>query len=226
MILESLPVGPLQCNCVILADSETRDGVVIDPGDEAGAIEEILDQHGIHLRWIIHTHAHIDHILAADRLRKERGGKVCLHPADRFLWDQVAMQGQFLGMRVAPLGAIDHDLRSGGTIPFGRHRLEVIETPGHTPGSVCLLLKDGGEEGSGGPARLFSGDTLFARGIGRTDLWGGSYEGILASIRDRLFTLDEETLVQPGHGGMTTIRDEKRKNPFLPDIRQLPEESR
>lgn len=225
MILESMPVGPLQCNCVILADSETHDGVVIDPGDDAEAIEEILDQHGIRLRYILHTHAHIDHILAADRLRKDRGGVICLHPADRFLWDQVAMQGQFLGMRVAPLGAIDHDLRSGESIPFGKHHLEVIETPGHTPGSVCLLLRDGQAGTPSGASILFSGDTLFARGIGRTDLWGGSYRGILTSIRDRIFTLDEETLVHPGHGEMTSVRDEKRKNPFLSDIRSIPEEN-
>jgi len=211
MILESFPVGPLQCNCVVLGDEESRTAVVIDPGDEAEAIEEVLDQHRLKISEIVHTHAHIDHILAADRLRRERGGRVGLHEADRFLWDAVPMQASFIGVKSQPLGAVDRWLKGGDTIPFGRHHLDVIETPGHTPGSLCFLL-------DGAPPIVFSGDTLFQRSIGRTDLWGGSHERLLTSIRDRLFTLDAETLVHPGHGSMTTIRDEKKSNPFLRDL--------
>lgn len=211
MILESFPVGPLQCNCVVLGDPEERAAVVIDPGDDAEAIEEVLDQHRLDLREIIHTHAHVDHLLAAERLRRERGGRVGLHAADRFLWESVPMQASFIGMTAQAPGPVDRWLKGGDQVVFGRHHLDVLETPGHTPGSLCFLLE-------GRPPLVFSGDTLFLQSIGRTDLWGGSHERLLTSIRDRLFTLDGETLVHPGHGPMTTIRDEKRSNPFLRDI--------
>src|SRR5262245_12199397 len=199
MIMESFPVGPLQCNCVVLGDETTREAVVIDPGDDEETIDEILDHHRLNLKTVVHTHGHIDHILAADHLRRTRGAEVRIHEADLFLWKGVQMQASFLGMRVSPPGPVDGSLRQGDRITFGPNTLEVIETPGHTPGSVCLLLL--------GPTPiLFSGDTLFQRGIGRTDLWGGSETQIIASIRDKLFTLDDETLVHPGHGPQTTIR--------------------
>ncbi len=216
MIIESFPVGPLACNCVVLGDEATREALVIDPGDEGEKIDEVLDQYRLDLKYILHTHGHIDHILAADHLRRRRGARVCIHEADRFLWDGLQMQASFLGISAAPAGQIDQYLKEGDTVPFGERRVTVIETPGHTPGSVCLLLE-------GTPPMLFSGDTLFQHGIGRTDLWGGSYPGILRSIRDRLFTLDEETFVQPGHGPATTIGDEKQMNPFLPDVARLPD---
>ncbi len=222
MIIESFPVGSLACNCVVLGDPASREAIVIDPGDEPEKIAEVLDHHHLTPTHVLHTHAHIDHIMAADHLRRLHGAQVCLHPGDRFLWDAVPMQGSFLGIRAAPLEAVDRDLKHGDRFSFGPHQIEVIETPGHTPGSVCLLL--GADEKNAAHAHpvLFSGDTLFARGIGRTDLWGGSHEGILTSIRDRLFTLDEETVVHPGHGPDTMIRDEKRKNPFLSEIARLP----
>ena len=215
MIIESFPVGHLACNCVVLGDEATREALVIDPGDEGEKIDEVLDHHRLDLKYILHTHGHIDHILAADHLR-QRGARVCIHEADKFLWDGIQMQASFLGISAAPAGRIDQYLKDGDTFPLGERRVKVIETPGHTPGSVCLLLE-------GTPSMLFSGDTLFQLGIGRTDLWGGSYPGILRSIRDRLFTLAEETLVQPGHGPATTIGDEKQANPFLPDVTRLPD---
>jgi hydroxyacylglutathione hydrolase len=220
MIFESFPVGPLQCNCVVLGDERSRDAVVIDPGDEAAAIEEVLDQHRLDLKHIVHTHAHIDHILAADHLRRTRGAGVGLHEADEFLWRGVQMQASFLGMKVSAAGPVDRHLREGDVIPFGDHRLTVLETPGHTPGSVCFLLDEPSSH------VLFSGDTLFQRGIGRTDLWGGSYPAILRSIHDRIFTLEEDTLVHPGHGAGTTVREEKKSNPFLGDIARAANESR
>ena len=208
MIMESFPVGPLQCNCVVLGDEISREGIVVDPGDEPETIDDVLDQHRLDVKFVIHTHGHIDHILAAEHIRKTRGATLCIHEADKFLWEGVQMQASFLGMRVAPAGTIDRFVKDGDSIPFGPHRLRVIETPGHTPGSICLLLE-------GDSPILLSGDTLFLRGIGRTDLWGGSTPGILRSIHERLLTLDEETIVHPGHGPATTIRDEKRSNPFL-----------
>lgn len=216
MIIESFPVGSLQCNCVVLGDERSRQGVVIDPGDEAERIDEVLDHHGLELTHVLHTHAHIDHILAAEHLKRQRSARVLIHEGDSFLWRGVQMQAAFLGMRVPPAGAVDGYLKEGDTIRFGDHELKVIETPGHTPGSVCFLLDE-----KPSPI-LFSGDTLFLRGIGRTDLWGGSYPGILRSIRDRLFTLREETLVHPGHGAITTIGEEKKENPFSGDIAYLP----
>lgn len=213
--MESFPVGPLQCNCVVLGDDRTRQAVVIDPGDEAEKIDEVLDHYRLSLTHVLHTHAHIDHILAAEHLRKGRGARVHIHEGDRFLWDGVQMQASFLGMRVAPAGQVDGFLKDGDAIRFGDHQLKVLETPGHTPGSVCFLIDER-------PAPIIlSGDTLFMRGIGRTDLWGGSYPAILKSIRERLFTLDEETLVHPGHGPSTTIGEEKEENPFLGDIARL-----
>jgi glyoxylase-like metal-dependent hydrolase (beta-lactamase superfamily II) len=214
MILESFPVGPLRCNCVVLGDEASREGIVIDPGDEAEKIDEVLDQHRLELKCVVHTHGHIDHILAADHLRLGRGARVLIHEADLFLWQGVQMQAAFIGVHAGEPGQIDGYLRQDDAISFGPHQLKVIETPGHTPGSVCLLLEK--------PTPiLFSGDTVFLRGIGRTDLWGGSYPHILRSIHDKLFTLDEETLVHPGHGPDTTIREEKRGNPFLDDIARL-----
>lgn len=216
MILESFPVGPLECNCVVLGDETTRDGIVIDPGDEPEAIDEVLDHHKLSLKYVVHTHGHIDHILAADHLRKRTGARVLIHEADMFLWQALQMQASFVGMHADAPGPIDGHLKEGDVIRFGPHELKVIETPGHSPGSVCLLIEN--------PTPvLFSGDTIFLRGIGRTDLWGGSYPHILRSIHDRLFTLGEETLVHPGHGPLTTIRDEKRGNPFLDDIVRVSE---
>jgi len=207
MIIESFPVGPLQCNCVVLGDPASRQGVVIDPGDEASRIDEVLEHHRLDLKYVVHTHAHIDHILAANHLRNERGAVVCLHEADAFLWNGVQTQASFLGMRVEAAGPVDRFLKEGDVIPFGSFALKVIETPGHTPGSLCFLLEHA--------PMLFSGDTLFLHGIGRTDLWGGSHPGILKSITERILTLDDETVVHPGHGPDTTVREERKHNPFL-----------
>ncbi|HET6372740.1 MAG TPA: MBL fold metallo-hydrolase [Candidatus Polarisedimenticolia bacterium] len=217
MIVESFPVGPLQCNCVVLGDEATREAIVIDPGDEAERIEETLDHYRLHLKHVVHTHGHIDHILAANHLRTARQPEVAIHEADLFLWEGVQMQAAWLGLQVGPAGPIDRFLKEGEAIPFGPHRLTVIETPGHTPGSVCFLLSKAAGSGSSAPL-LFSGDTLFQHGIGRTDLWGGSYPSLERSILRRLYTLDEETLVRPGHGPDTTIGEEMRNNPFVTSL--------
>jgi len=199
--------------------------VIIDPGDEAEKIQEVLEQHRLEPRYVVHTHAHIDHILAADRLRREHGAQVCIHKGDAFLWDGVQMQASFLGgllrLPVSPLGRVDRFLQEGDSVPFGPHRLEVLETPGHSPGSICLLLHPEGEATRAGSSVIFSGDTLFQWGIGRTDLWGGSPTDLLRSIRERLFTLDPEMTVYPGHGPLTTIGEEKAGNPFLSEIARV-----
>lgn len=208
MIFEPLAVGPFQCNCTILGDEESREAVVIDPGDDLDEILEVIHRHGLRIREIIHTHAHIDHVGATEPLRAKTGGRVGMHADDRFLYENLAMQARFLGLPEVGSGEVDRWLGDGDGVAWGSHRMEILHTPGHTPGSLSFLL-DGSE-----PA-VFTGDTLFSGGIGRTDLWGGSLDALLGSIRRRLMSLADEVVVYPGHGPATTIGRERRANPFL-----------
>ncbi len=216
MIHEALAVGPFQCNCHILADPATKEAVIVDPGDDAGEILARVRDLGVTVKALVHTHCHLDHIVATRRLREETGARILIHEADQWLYENLKMQigatlklfGVRLGEADDPL-PVDEFLRDGHRVTFGAHALQAIHTPGHTPGSCCFLL-----EHPAGRA-CFSGDTLFAGSIGRTDLWGGDAEQELASIRARLFTLDGETVVYPGHGPETMIREEKKYNPFL-----------
>jgi hydroxyacylglutathione hydrolase len=207
-LLRTLAVGPLQCNCSILADESTREAVVIDPGDEPERILGALDAINLRPVALLHTHAHFDHIGGTREVKEATGAAIRLHPADLLLYESLPNQAAFFGISAAAPAPVDAPLADGDTIHFGRHRLTVIHTPGHTPGSTCFLL-------SGEPAALFAGDTLFRRSIGRTDLRGGDTEAILASIRTRLFTLPDDTPVVCGHGPGTTIGEEKRSNPFV-----------
>ncbi len=209
MIRKALAVGPFQCNCYVLADEGTREAVVIDPGDEPDRIlKRVRD---FKVKALLHTHGHLDHVAATRRLKEETGAPILIHPADRALYerlrDQYASTGRLFGIDLGeghdPLPA-DLLLEEGQEIAFGRHRLRVIHTPGHSPGS-CGFLGDG---------LLFSGDTLFCGGIGRTDLGGGDLDRELESIRAKLYALDAATAVFPGHGPGTTIGAEKAGNPF------------
>lgn len=219
MILESIPVGPFQCNCVILGDEATREAVVVDPGDDLDRICEILDHYRLNVTKTVHTHGHLDHIGASGLLRLERGALAHIHGSDLPLWRAYPGQAALFGLPARDLPDPDVLLKEGDRIRAGSIVLEVIATPGHTPGSVCLALRT--ERESSGEPLLFSGDTLFRQGIGRTDLWGGDYRTIMASLRERLFTLPEDTIVHPGHGPLTSIHDEKRSNPFISDIRSI-----
>jgi glyoxylase-like metal-dependent hydrolase (beta-lactamase superfamily II) len=216
LIIESLPVGIFQCNCVILGDEISRDAVIIDPGDEIERIREILDHHKLNLRHAVHTHGHLDHIGVAGLLKEERGARILIHPGDLPLWRAFREQAAMFGLEGRDLPEPDGFLKEGDRLQVGPLSLDVLETPGHTPGSICLSMprRPGGE----GEPILFTGDTLFWKGIGRTDLWGGDTRLILASIRERVFPLPVETIVHPGHGPLTSIGDEKRSNPFLPEI--------
>lgn len=206
-IVETFPVGPLQCNCSVLADPVSREAVVIDPGDEPERILRILEEAKLSPVALLHTHAHLDHITASRAMKEATGAPIRLHPADRPLYDALPEQAAFFGLRAeAPLPP-DAPLSDGDVVRFGPYRLRTIHTPGHTPGSTCFLLE-------GDSPVLFSGDTLFRRSIGRTDLWGGDTDAILASIRGRLFPLEGSTPVVCGHGEATTIAEEKRLNPF------------
>jgi len=209
VIQETLAVGPLQCNCVILGCERTREAVVIDPGDEAERIVRAITSAGLSVKYLLHTHAHFDHVGATREVKKAAGGAPCLHRDDEFLYTHLPMQGQLFGFRLEEAPPVEKFLEDGETVVFGDHRMEVIHTPGHSPGGLCFRLETGGAQW------LFSGDTLFDHSVGRTDLWGGDGENLTRSIRTRIFTLDDETRVQPGHGPQTLVGVEKRENPFL-----------
>lgn len=211
MIQESLAVGMLQCNCYILGDPETGEAVVIDPGDETERVQEILRRHKLRPRYIVVTHAHIDHVGGIEKLARATGAAVMMHEEDAPLYQNLAMQAAWLGMRPPKIMEIDQFLREGDRLRWGRLGLDVLHTPGHSPGSLSLVLPGDGQ-------RIFSGDTLFQRSIGRTDLWGGSYPEILRSIEAKLLVLPDSTPVFPGHGPATTIGEERRFNPFLKEM--------
>lgn len=207
LFIKTFPVGALQCNCTILGDSEAKVAIVIDPGGEAPRILSALDEAELRVLHIVHTHAHIDHVGATHAVRGATGGATYLHPGDTPLHDMLALQAQFLGVPMPEPSVMDHPLQDALTLPFGAFELAVMHTPGHTPGSVCFAVP--------GQDVCFSGDTLFAGGIGRTDLWGGDSEAIVHSIRDRLYALNGAVQVVPGHGPVTSIDRERRANPFV-----------
>jgi glyoxylase-like metal-dependent hydrolase (beta-lactamase superfamily II) len=215
-LIESFPVGPLQCNCAIVADPMTREAVVVDPGDEPDRILEALAGAGLRAVALIHTHAHFDHVGCSALLKRITGAPILMHAGDRPLYQNLAAQGQTFGLSLDAPGVIDRTLVGGDRVACGKGELQVIHTPGHTPGSLCFRMP--GEDGD----VLFSGDTLFRRSIGRTDLWGGSTPQILESIRARLLTLPGGLRVIPGHGDETTIADEGKKNPFVGDPNYRP----
>jgi hydroxyacylglutathione hydrolase len=212
MILESFPVGPLRCNCTILGDEATHDAIVVDPGDNIPQILSRLQKHGLTLRQIIVTHAHIDHVGGAALLKKVTGAPVFLNKQDLGLLGAMEMQAGWLGVATPEVAPPDASADDGLAIGLPALPAEVIHTPGHTPGSICLLF----------PRQhlLLAGDTLFAGSIGRTDLPGGDGRQILRSLRDRLLVLPDTTRVLPGHGPETTIGEERQSNPFLqPEFR-------
>jgi glyoxylase-like metal-dependent hydrolase (beta-lactamase superfamily II) len=210
LLRETFPVGAFQCNCTVLACGDTRDAIVIDPGGEVEHIAELVAHHDLTVRAIVHTHAHLDHIYCTHDIKQAHGGEVCLHPGDRFLYDGLAMQARMFGWAPRPGTPVERWLADGDTIAFGQRSLLVLHTPGHTPGSVCFEVTF-----PGAPTLVFAGDTLFRRGVGRTDLPGGDARTLHASIKDRLYTRDLDALVVPGHGPTTTLGDEARANPWV-----------
>lgn len=208
-IIETFPVGPLQCNCTIFGDPATGDAIVVDPGGDLEKVLAALARHGLRCRAVVNTHTHIDHVGANDGLRQQSGARVMMHEADVVLYDHLNVQAEMLGLFPAPpRSPVDEHIHQGDHVRAGAVDLEVLHTPGHTPGSLCFHLP-------GAAPVLISGDTLFAGGIGRTDLWGGDYDQEIDSIRTRLLALDDHTRVIPGHGPETTIGRERRRNPFL-----------
>jgi hydroxyacylglutathione hydrolase len=207
MILETFPVGPLHCNCTILGDEVTHEGMVVDPGDSIPEILSRLQKHGLTLRQIVVTHAHIDHVGGAALLRKATGAPVLMNQRDLGLLGMMEMQAGWIGVPTPEVAPPDASAEDALTIGLATMPAQVLHTPGHTPGSICLLFPD--------QHLLLAGDTLFAGSIGRTDLPGGDRQQILRSLRDRLLVLPDTTRVLPGHGPETTIGEERHSNPFL-----------
>lgn len=207
MIHEILPVGMLRCNCSVFGDEETSEAIVVDPGDEIEGILGIVARHNLRVTAIVVTHAHIDHIGGAAKMKAATGAPVYMHESDSELYDHLDMQAAWLGTPAPERTPIDAPARDGLTLHLARAEFHVLHTPGHTQGSICLWIPS--------ENKLIAGDTLFRESIGRTDLPGGDGRQILRSIRDKLYALPEDAVVVPGHGPNTTMEHEKRFNYFL-----------
>ena len=207
MILETFPVGPLACNCTLMGDVEAGDAIVIDPGDEVGRIHRRLTELGFKLKQILVTHAHIDHVGGALKLKKLTGASIFLNENDLPLLKMMDSQAAWLGVQAPETASPDESLTDGLAVGLDRYPAKVIHTPGHTQGSICLHFAS--------MKLLAAGDTLFAGSIGRTDLPGGDFDQIIDSLHSRILALPDETRVLPGHGPGTTIGEERRSNPFL-----------
>ena len=212
MILERFPVGPLQCNCTILGDETTHEAIVIDPGDNVAQILTRLAKNKLTLKQIVVTHGHIDHVGGAVQLKRASGAPVLLNQNDLPLLKMMDMQAGWLGIAPPEVAPPDVSAEEGMVAGISGHAAQVLHTPGHTQGSICLYFAS--------EKLLMAGDTLFAGSIGRTDLPGGDSRQILRSLNDRLMTLPDATRVIPGHGPETTVGQERESNPFLqPGVR-------
>jgi glyoxylase-like metal-dependent hydrolase (beta-lactamase superfamily II) len=211
MILETAAVEPLAKNGYVIGCEETRQGVIIDPGDDVQLLLEAVRRHTLTIRYILLTHAHVDHITGVGRAKRELGVPVGLHREDEFLYQAVVQQGMAFGIPVEPQPPIDFFYENAGPWRFGTYGVWVSHTPGHSPGGVCLAVGKDSEKSR----TLFVGDTLFAGSIGRTDLPGGDTATLLRSIREVLFRFPDETPVYSGHGEPTTIGRERKTNPFF-----------
>jgi hydroxyacylglutathione hydrolase len=224
LIHEVIPVGLLQCNCSILGDPATGEAIVVDPGDEVERILEIVRRHGLKVRSIVSTHTHIDHVGGLAGLHRATGAPVLIHEADLELYKNLDEQAQWLGVPTPAMMRIQDFVKEGDTLRWGGYEARVLHTPGHTQGSISLVVDasavpPGGQAPNAaaepGDARLLAGDTLFEGSIGRTDLPGGSFPQIISSIREKLLALPDDLVVYPGHGDTTTIGSEREFNPFL-----------
>lgn len=205
MIIKTLTVGDFRVNNYLVIDEETKEAVVIDAGGEFELLQSALEEEGATLKAILNTHGHLDHIAGNKEIQDKLGAKVYIHKDDEFLLENIDYQREILGLEHIDKPHIDVFLEDGQELVFGSLKFKVIQTKGHSKGSVCFLIED----------KLFVGDTLFAQSIGRTDLPGGDYDEIECSITDILFKLDDEIICYPGHGMMTKIGFEKKSNPFF-----------
>lgn len=207
MIHEIFPVGPLQCNCSIIGDEATHEAMVTDPGDNISTVLAIAEKHKLQIKQIVITHAHIDHIGGAMKLREITGAPIVLNQNDHALLKMLDVQATWIGVPDPGKVEIDCSVTTGETVAAGAHTAQVLHTPGHTEGSICLYFE--------ADKKLIAGDTLFAGSIGRTDLPGGNMQKIMRSLHGTLMALPDDTIVVPGHGELTTIGEERESNPFL-----------
>ena len=207
MIHEILRVGPLQCNCSVIGDETSHEAMVIDPGDDVQEVLDLIRKHNLQVKQIVITHAHIDHVGGAMKLRTATGAPILLNQNDYALLKMLDAQAAWIGMPSPGKVDIDRSVTTGETVSAGSLTADILHTPGHTEGSICLYFA--------ADKKLIAGDTLFAGSIGRTDLPGGSTQKILHSLHHTVLALPDETLVVPGHGPVTTIGEERETNPFL-----------
>src|SRR5260370_25588835 len=207
MIHKILPVGPLQCNCSIIGDQQTREAMVIDPGDQIEDILDILREEKLTLQQIVITHAHIDHVGGAMKLKAATGASILMNQSDYALLKMLDMQAAWVGMKAPSAVHVDDAVGEGRVLRVGEISSSVMHTPGHTEGSICLYFPE--------EKKLIAGDTLFAGSIGRTDLPGGSFDKIIRSLRDKVLALPDDTVVVPAHAPLTSIGEERESNPFL-----------
>ena len=207
MIRKTFPVPPLGCNCSIIGDPVTKRAIVVDPGGDPERILQAVRDLDLTLVGIFHTHAHFDHFLASGAMKSATGAALCLHEADKTLWDLLETQCRLFGVQYTPAPPPDRLLKDEEKIEVGQVEGVALHTPGHTPGSMSFHFP--------GSRLVLAGDTLFQGSIGRTDLWGGDFQAIEESIRERLYTLDEATSVVTGHGPETTIGSEREENQFI-----------
>ncbi len=207
LVRKTFPVPPLSCNCSIVGDLDSKQAVVIDPGGNPERILKEVKSFEFTVCAILHTHAHFDHFLASGHIQQATGAPLCLHPKDKDLWQLLEIQCEMFGVPYVSVPSPDQWIHDEEEIAIGPYTATVLHTAGHTPGSACFYFQN--------QDLVFSGDTLFRGGIGRTDLWGGDGRAIIQSIRERLYSLKEETIVIPGHGGETSIGWEREHNSFV-----------
>lgn len=207
MIQKGLEVGLLQVNCYIIGDEETKEAVVIDPGGDEDQILDALNYHKLNLKYIIDTHGHFDHVDANQPLKDATGAQIAIHEADARMLNQPSAEAMFFTGNRLRLSQADILLKEGDVISFGKYRLKVLHTPGHTPGGISLVME--------GHTYVYVGDLLFAGSIGRTDFPGGSFDDLINAVRTKIFTLGDNYTVYPGHGPVTTVGHEKKYNPFF-----------
>jgi len=205
MIIKKLALGPLATNCYIVGCEATKEAVIIDPADELEKITGTLQSQDWQAKYIVITHAHIDHVGALTEVKDATGATILMHPKERIVLNGVGVQAMLFGLKAPKIRKVDQLVKEGDKITFGLLELTVMETPGHSPGSISLL----------GPNCVFVGDVLFAGSVGRTDLPGASYKTLLHSICEKLMVLPDDTIVYSGHGSNTTIGQEKVSNPFI-----------
>jgi len=205
MIFKRFVVGALEVNCFVIADSETKEGIVVDPGDNADQIIDFIAKNGIIVKYVINTHCHFDHIGGNKKIVEATKAELLIHESELPLLERAEGSAALWGFKVEASPQPSHFLKDGDTLKIGNIIVEVIHTPGHSPGGICLKFDN----------KLISGDTLFAGGVGRTDFPGGDGYALIKSIKEKLFTLPDSTEVYPGHGPSTTIGNEKLYNPFF-----------